>query len=813
MLQLILAALVFCASCTRPSIEDLVALHRQVQADIESGELINATAKAERGRALATERHDALSEWKFRLQQGDVLLFSRRAETTLTLIDTAIPQSPEFASVAARRLVLQSRAHSMLHHQQLADELLQRAAEAAEAAHAPEIAVDVETLRGNFLDDRGKYPESVAAWLRAREMARSVGSAYQEAGILINLGFARLRYSRFDEAAGFFEDASRIAGPHRSTLYSLAQQNLAVCYVNLGETDRAIQIASEAVARHERSDAKAYLASALGELGNSWLMKGDLRKAATYMDRALTLSLAMNATANAAVWASKLSNVYLELGDLANAESLNQESIRLRKTDKSSVLYYNELNAASIAMARGDLAEAARRFTAAMKDGKADPSVIWEAEEGLGTVALKEIHPAEAARHFEAAVEVVERTRSGLNRTEFKLPFLDRLIRLYTSYIDTLVDQGENERALAVADSSRAQVLAERSGADPVRRLPASAYRDIARNSGTVLLSYWLGPMRSHAWVVTGRETHHVELPPQREIEALVAAYKEAVERQLADPARTRLPAGERLFKALIEPVRKWIPTGSHVVVAPDGTLHGLNLEALPMPGDEPRYWVEDVTVSIAPSLAKLSARNGANNGKRLLLIGDPVGVDRSYPPLAYAPAEIAGITQRFGAERSVVISRERATPDAWRTSDPGGFSAIHFTAHATANRESPLDSAVLLAGGKLYARDVMATPLTADLVTVSACRGVGTRMYSGEGMVGFAWAFLHAGARNVIAGLWDVNDQSTSRLMDVLYRELAAGKGPADALHTAKLELVRSKGNLRKPYYWAPFQLYTVAP
>jgi CHAT domain-containing protein len=85
--------------------------------------------------------------------------------------------------------------------------------------------------------------------------------------------------------------------------------------------------------------------------------------------------------------------------------------------------------------------------------------------------------------------------------------------------------------------------------------------------------------------------------------------------------------------------------------------------------------------------------------------------------------------------------------------------------------------------------------------------------MYSGEGLVGFAWAFLHAGARNVIAGLWDVNDQSTSRLMDALYRELASGKSPADALHAAKLELVKSNGNLRKPYYWAPFQLYTLSP
>jgi CHAT domain-containing protein len=549
-------------------------------------------------------------------------------------------------------------------------------------------------------------------------------------------------------------------------------------------------------------------------LGRDYLLRGDARQAATYMDRALTISLETNATRNAAVWASNLSNLYCELGDVANAESLNRESIRLRTAKAIPVLYYNELNAARIAMARGERTESARLFRQAMEDGADDPSVGWEGEEGLGRLAMAEGQPAEASRHFEAAVDQVEHTRSGLDRTEFKLPFLTRLIGLYGRYVEALMAQGETERAMAVADSSRGQVLAERSGGDPVRRLPPAAFREIARQSGAVLLSYWLGPERSHAWVVTARETHHVALAPAREIEPLVAAYQEAVERQLADPARARLPTGERLFQLLIEPVRQWIPRGSYVVVAPDGVLHGLNLESLPVPGDPPHYWVEDVTVAIAPSLALLRSHTPARGSaaRRLLLIGDPSNVERGYPPLAYAAGEMAAVERDFGAQRAVVIRGDSATPEAWRAAGAAGFSAIHFTAHATANRESPLDSAVLLAGGKLYARDVAATPLTAGLVTVSACRGVGTRLYSGEGLVGFAWAFLHAGARNVVAGLWDVNDQSTSRLMDVLYRELAAGRSPAAALHAAKLALAGSQGNLRKPYYWAPFQLYTTA-
>jgi len=103
--------------------------------------------------------------------------------------------------------------------------------------------------------------------------------------------------------------------------------------------------------------------------------------------------------------------------------------------------------------------------------------------------------------------------------------------------------------------------------------------------------------------------------------------------------------------------------------------------------------------------------------------------------------------------------------------------------------------------------------PLHAQLVTVSACRSAGERAYSGEGLVGFAWAFLRAGASRVVAGLWDVDDRSTADLMDRLYSGIAAGDSAAQALRSAKLALLASGGNAGKPYYWGPFQLFTVAP
>jgi CHAT domain-containing protein len=44
---------------------------------------------------------------------------------------------------------------------------------------------------------------------------------------------------------------------------------------------------------------------------------------------------------------------------------------------------------------------------------------------------------------------------------------------------------------------------------------------------------------------------------------------------------------------------------------------------------------------------------------------------------------------------------------------------------------------------------------------------------------------------------------------MDEFYGELEKGKTPDTALRNAKLTLLHSN-SYRKPFYWAPFQLYT---
>jgi CHAT domain-containing protein len=288
---------------------------------------------------------------------------------------------------------------------------------------------------------------------------------------------------------------------------------------------------------------------------------------------------------------------------------------------------------------------------------------------------------------------------------------------------------------------------------------------------------------------------------------------------QSTDPLETGNADGQKLYATLVEPAMRLIPKNSRVIVLPDGSLYGLNFETLVVPNPKPHYWIEDVTLTTASSLTLLAsaANRAAPKEKSLFLVGDAVPPNADFPALPQAAAEMQDVGKYFPAAQRTILSGGQATPNAYLRSQPEQFAYLHFVTHGTASRTRPLESAVVLSkekdadAFKLYARDIVNHKLSAYLVTISACNGAGTRAYSGEGLVGLSWAFLRAGAHNVIGALWEVSESSsTPQLMDKLYGGLSQGQDPASALRAAKLSLLHSDNVYRKPFYWAPFQLYT---
>src|ERR1043165_8800019 len=233
--------LLLCACSFKPS-ERLDVLFERSHADLEAGELARAQNESEHGITVAGERRDAIFRWKFIMLRAEILLNKSRAEAVLSQLGESIPQSPEFAPLSARKKMLEGQAQSIVGHTHESDHLLEEARHDAVSAGADDVLVEIDAIQGASLLLRGRHDDAERVLQAGLERARRIHSAYRETALLVNLGMIRLHKNRYDEAAGYFEQASQVSGPRFGVYYSVAQDNLAMCYQQLGEIDRAIRI-------------------------------------------------------------------------------------------------------------------------------------------------------------------------------------------------------------------------------------------------------------------------------------------------------------------------------------------------------------------------------------------------------------------------------------------------------------------------------------------------------------------------------------------------------------------------------------------
>ncbi len=784
-----------------------------IRTEARRGDFSLANKDAARAFANWQSRPQAAWHWKFRLLYAELLLLNSDTRAASALLGDAPPASA--AALLPRYTMLRGYVAYREGKAPDAEAMLQNAAAAAHARADFELEADCELLRANY-GSAGEAAETEKRLSRILQLGKDHGLNYQAAAAWLDYGMLRIRQSRFAEAIPYFEQSLQTASQAGATLlYSIAAGDLATCYYNLGDFDRAQGMRLKAIEAQKKAGLKTPLRDSYLELGLSQSLQGNSKDAIVSLREALSLVNAADSPARYSMIAGYLASALEASGALDEAGQFNRKALAVSTAADPEVAAALEMNEAAIAEDRGMHDAAIEGYRKALRLSAGSPSLMWSGYAALGSVYAALGQSSEARANFEAAIRTIDANRAEQLQSKYKITFLSRLIRLYQEYVDLLVREGDSARALEVADSSRAAVLTQDLRDLQRRSQPvlAPALRRMAGRTHSVFLFYWLAPRRSWLWVISEAGVNIVPLPDGHQLADQVRSYRYLIEREKIDPltASAKLPA--ELFTTLVAPALRWIPKGSQVVIIPDDALHSLNFEALVSREPRPHYWLEDVTVSIAPSLSVLAAE--AVTTKRtqsLLLIGDPDTGGTGFSKLPDAGAEIEKIRSHFPATAVTVQRAAQATAAAYENAGPRRYAAIHFAAHAEANEQSPLESAIILTpqsnGFRLYARDIMEIPLTADLVTISACRSAGARTLSGEGPVGFEWAFFHAGARNVVAGLWDVNDRSTSELMDRFYAKLQAGHAYAAALREAKLDMLETP--FHKPYYWAPFQLYT---
>ena len=695
------------------------------------------------------------------------------------------------------------------------------AAEDLAASNQARLLPQVLVAKGALEVDEKRYDAADITYRRALTLARNRGDSDQEASALVSLARLAMSQERFDDAIDKGEAALQLTRSlNVQGLVATTLGNLGWSYFELGDFERSLEFYKQGADASEKSGMAGYSAywfsgvanahMALHEYGLAEDLARSTLKSADKLKNAQTTTECLNT----------LTEVMYRTNRLAEAKRFNQDALRIEESGLDSFGTLDSLIwAGHIAAAEKRFDDASSFFHRVLTDTHADAPARWQAEAGLAEVRDGNGKPVEAEKFYLKAIKTIENARGSIDHDELRLSFLSGGMQVYGAYIDFLMRHHRSDDALNQADLSRARTLAEGLSSEQVkttRPAPRVPPQQLAKRLNATLLVYWLGEKHSYFWTITPTKTVYFTLPRASEIDPLVKSYHD-LSLKSEDLLQNATAAGEKLYTTLIEPAKKLIAPGSRVILLPDTSLYGLNFETLIVPDPQPHYWIEDVTLTTASSLSMLasSASRPSPKGKDLLLMGDAVPVPE-FGPLPQATLEIQKIQPYFPEKNRTVLTGPQATPSAYTSSQPGRFAYLHFVTHGTASRARPLESAVVLSKEpasdtyKLYARDIVTHPLQAELVTISACNGSGTRAYSGEGLVGLSWAFLRAGAHNVIGALWEVSDASTPQLMDKMYAELAAGKDPATALRSAKLSLLHSHNVFAKPFYWAPFQLYT---
>jgi CHAT domain-containing protein len=798
---------------------------------LRHGDYAAAGDEAERG---YREFHGKSADWawKFTILKARAKNWRGMNVDVLNLL--ASEPRPPHDDLAVQRLRLQAAANASLHRFSEAEGEIGDAARLCTANYPA--CVELDSARAKLEMESGRYQRGEVFFQRALRAYRASDDQYGEAMALLGLSWSADEQAQFDRALDWAGAASDISiREHFNGVAQVALGNAGWALYRLGDSERARASFFEAKRQAEELGDIPEEVKWTTDIGYMAMDSEDLSSAAESFKRSLDLAQRVDSREDVVNSLISLAFVSEQTNKLDDAQRYADEALKMAKdAENGRDVVYPVLVEGRVAARRNDPDTAEADFREVAKSPDTPVFLKWEAERSLARLYEAENHPGPADAEYRTALSTFEAARCDLHEhVDSRLPFLTNAARIYEDYIHFLITRGKTDEALQVADYTRARTLTEGLGRACKARFAPDPLNapEIARRAGGTILFYALGQEHSYLWAIS---PHQVKMFPlaanQAEIDTAVQNYRKKLEGppEILEASND----GSVLYQMLVAPAQNFLnenflkkESARNIFVIPDGALNSLNFETLlPQPH---HYWIEDVTIANSPSLRLLPTTPGNHKltGK-LLLVGNPVspetGPDNAYPELPNAAAQIENIQKYFSTDQQQVFARQEASPAAYLNNHPEQFSYIHFVAHGTASRMSPLDSAIILSreanslstaqddSFKLYARDIINNhPLHAELVTISACYSTGKRTYSGEGLVGLSWAFLRAGAHNVVAALWDVSDASTPQLVDEFYGEMKKGKTPAAALRSAKLSLLHSS-TFHGPFYWAPFQLYT---
>lgn len=177
---------------------------------------------------------------------------------------------------------------------------------------------------------------------------------------------------------------------------------------------------------------------------------------------------------------------------------------------------------------------------------------------------------------------------------------------------------------------------------------------------------------------------------------------------------------------------------------------------------------------------------------------------------LNWAETELNQISKTISGE---IYLRNNATEKKFKK-NISNADIIHIATHTIIDDENPIYSKMIfyddpdtLEDNFLNTYEIYSLETNAQMVVLSACNTGYGKLVNGEGSLSLARGFMYSGIPSVIMSLWQVDDQSTYKIMNTFYQNISKNKRKDEALRQAKLHYIQNSNPLLAgPYYWAGF-------
>jgi hypothetical protein len=293
------------------------------------------------------------------------------------------------------------------------------------------------------------------------------------------------------------------------------------------------------------------------------------------------------------------------------------------------------------------------------------------------------------------------------------------------------------------------------------------------------LVAHVVTAQRMLALVVTATSAATYDLGPTEALDPLLggllpgldmaaAHLPDAFAHSVRAEIRSRLA---RLDDVLLAPLAEALGDRP-LVLTPSVALAGVPWTLLPTNRGRP--------LIVAESATSWAARSGTplRSGSAGFVAG---------PRVAQAEAETSAAAQVWSD--ATVLHGEDASAEAVSRL-AGEVDVLHVSAHGRHSSENPLFSGFELADGPWFGYDIDQLDRVPDVVLLSACEVGRSSMRGGEELIGMTAAWLHAGARRVVASAAAINDGVAHDVLVRVHEALAEGHPPAAALARALLDV-----------------------